>query len=326
MTKIVLLTSFMLFLFSPGVFGQACADPTFVTEFVESLSGNYRVSDEISGCVEIELNQETNFFASAVQGEPGGEGTIAQFIITNSDNTEVGRVTVNSDGSSNNFFFVNPGTFTITGRFLGGIGTFQLNVYTTLGPAFTDGFRFASQEVSVQQALPVTWIKPLTYAPFGNEVQLNWSVTDQVDVAGYELERDSGNGFTTVASISYQPGEGEINYFARQPQMTEGVYYRVKQLDYAGTFDYTNVVFVPGSASVLALSAFPNPAKDFVRMTVPQEVREIQLLSSTGQVMGNYTADQARTGIDLSKLVSGLYFLRSRDGNSSVPQRLVVRR
>ncbi len=280
------------------------------------------VGEAIRYCIDNENNPSNVGTIEVVPSTIMGEGTIGTITVTALNQSNVNEVTVIAveDGNTGpnsaqiyqrtNEIFFQPSA----------AGTFV--VRTTNG---VNGVQSATITVEAQN-LPVTWTKPLTYSPQGNDIKLGWSVVDQIDVAGYELERDNGEGFFPVASIPYAAGEGEVNYFALQPWTTEGAYYRVKQLDYAGTYDYTNIVFVPGSKASIALSAFPNPARDFVQVAVPEEVAEIQVIATTGQVMGTYTAIQARSGIDLSKLAAGVYFLRSVDESYSVPQRLVVQR
>ncbi|MBB4078220.1 hypothetical protein GGR28_000821 [Lewinella aquimaris] len=185
----------------------------------------------------------------------------------------------------------------------------------------------SSRALTVQGSVaPVTWTKLLTYAAAGDAVELHWSVADQVDVEGYEIQRSTGETFETISSVPYREnGSLEVNYTALLEQSESDAYYRVKQLDYAGTFDYSNVIYVPGQQSKTALAIFPNPARDFVRMAVPERVNTVQLISATGQVIRDYPAAAARDGIDVSDLVSGMYLLRTDDSNFA-PQRLIVQK
>ncbi len=280
------------------------------------------VGDAIRYCIDNENNPSNAGSIRVLPMSIQGEGTIGTLTVTalnQSGVNEVTVITVESGTTGPTFAQIYQRTNEIFFQ-ASAAGTFRVEIFNP-----TNGFQSATVTVEAQN-LPVTWTKPLTYSPQGSDIKLGWSVVDQIDVAGYELERDNGEGFFPVASIPYAAGEGEVNYFALQPWTTKGAYYRVKQLDYAGTYDYTNIVFVPGSTASTVLSAFPNPARDFVQVAVPEGVAEVQVLAATGQVMGTYTAIQARSGIDLSKLAAGVYFLRSMDESYSVPQRLVVQR
>ena len=177
--------------------------------------------------------------------------------------------------------------------------------------------------------LPVNWTKDLTYEPFGENIKLKWSVAEQVDVAGYELERMlEGETFEKVADVAYREnGSLEVEYASVQSWPTRSAYYRVKQLDYAGTYDYSNVVFVEGNdAAVQQFRMFPNPANSTVRMSVPEGIRTVDLISASGQIVRSFTANEVRReGMDVSSVSAGMYLVRPVGENgAATPQRLVV--
>ena len=176
---------------------------------------------------------------------------------------------------------------------------------------------------------PVTWTTPLAARPFGENLQLSFSVADQVDVVGYELERAVGTRpFAKVADIDYvENGSLEVDYSVRTPWVREGSYYRIKQLDYAGTYDYSNVIFVEGNdGAKQRFQMFPNPASDFVRMSLPAEVTSVDLISASGQLLRSAPASEVnRDGLDVRGVSPGLYLVRPVGGDRpSQPQRLVV--
>ncbi|MCP9235446.1 T9SS type A sorting domain-containing protein [Lewinella sp. JB7] len=206
----------------------------------------------------------------------------------------------------------------ITGQ---GLGSVRLD-YGSSSSNFS-----ATATFNVEAAAPVTWTKPLSYAAAGEGVNLSWSVADQVDVDRYEVEVDKGSGFETAATVAYQEvGSREVTYTSLQPATSDGAYYRIKQLDFGGTFDYSNVIYVPGSTDAAALNVYPNPARDFVRVAVPERVETVELVASTGQVVRTYPAAAARDGINVSDLITGMYLLRVAGDASFTPQRLIVRR
>ncbi|PPK86319.1 putative secreted protein (Por secretion system target) [Neolewinella xylanilytica] len=176
---------------------------------------------------------------------------------------------------------------------------------------------------------PVTWTKDLTYKPFGENIQLRWSVAEQVDVAGYELERMfEGESFEKVADVSYREnGSLEVDYSTVVNWPGRSAYFRIKQFDYAGTYDYSNVVFVNGNdGAVQEFRMFPNPASDYVRMSVPEGIHTVDLISASGRVVRSFTANEVRReGMDVSRVSAGMYLVRPVGGDgAATPQRLVV--
>ncbi len=200
-------------------------------------------------------------------------------------------------------------------------GSFRVDFNTLLGS-------FGGR-VQIVGAAPVTWTKDLAYEPYGEQIKLHWSVAEQVDVSGYELERmRADQSFEKVADIPYQEnGSLEVDYDILTPWPVQGTYYRIKQLDYAGTYDYSNVVFVEGNdAAVQEFDIFPNPASTTVRMSVPEGIRTVDLISASGQVVKTFTANEVRReGMDVSSVSAGMYLVRPvGDNGAAKPQRLVV--
>ena len=206
-------------------------------------------------------------------------------------------------------------------------GTFDVTTTVQTGNSAPRSNTITVQIVASSVA-PVTWTSDLTYTPFGENIRFNWSVADQVDVSGYELERMYANGaFTKVSDIAYQEnGSLEVNYSVETPWPGQGAYYRVKQLDYAGTYDYSNVVFVEANDGLQqAFGMFPNPASDWVRLSLPANVKTVDLISASGQTIRSLTADEARRGLDVSGVNAGMYLVRPvLDDGPATPHRLMV--
>ncbi|WP_170067737.1 T9SS type A sorting domain-containing protein [Neolewinella xylanilytica] len=168
----------------------------------------------------------------------------------------------------------------------------------------------------------------MSYEPFGENVKFNWSVAEQVDVAGYELERMfEGESFEKVADVAYREnGSLEVDYSTVVNWPGRSAYFRVKQLDYAGTYDYSNVVFVDGNdGAVQEFRMFPNPASEYVRMSVPEGIHTVDLISASGRLVRSFTANEVRReGMDVSRVTAGMYLVRTVGEGAASPQRLVV--
>lgn len=110
-------------------------------------------------------------------------------------------------------------------------------------------------------ALPVHFLS-FTSQRNNNDVNLNWTIADEIGMKGYEVERSSNNG--SYASVAYVPAlnnnknQGysvtDKNAFASSATLQ----YRIKQIDGDGSVKYSKVLQVK-SGSAINDVVFANP-------------------------------------------------------------------
>ena len=157
---------------------------------------------------------------------------------------------------------------------------------------------------------PVTWTRPLTHAPAGPDLELSWGVAEQVDVAGYTLERQNGADWEALQDVAYvESGAAEVVYTTRTPRPAGDAYYRIRQTDFDGSSSLSNVVHVPATEAT-ALRVFPNPATGQANFTLPPAATFLTLTDATGRQVRNLAGAQlGDRRIDLGGLPAGLYTL-----------------
>ncbi len=96
------------------------------------------------------------------------------------------------------------------------------------------------------------------------EIILSWSTATELNNQGFEIERSEDN--VSFNKIGFVPGLGpttepkSYNYLD-QPASSGTFYYRLKQVDYDGSFEYSEVVEVELEElnSYLLEQNYPNP-------------------------------------------------------------------
>jgi len=173
-----------------------------------------------------------------------------------------------------------------------------------------------------------------------SEVELLWSTASELNNMGFEIERsiDNQDNFVTVGFVEGKGSSTEINYysFTDRPQVNgvNQLYYRLKQVDFDGTFSYSDVVnlsYDVPAAFVLSQN-YPNPFNPSTRINyfVPQESfvsikvydflgREVITLVNETRVIGSY--EQV---FDASNLPSGTYFYTMIAGNYSATKKMIL--
>jgi hypothetical protein len=175
--------------------------------------------------------------------------------------------------------------------------------------------------------VPVEFISFIASAN-GNEVKLSWSTATELNNQGFEVQRKFGsNDFVTIGSVKGKGTTTSLNNYSYTDKLIDpGKYlYRLKQVDFNGTFEYSNVIEVDvRSVDKFALELnYPNPFNPSTKISWQSPVNGRQVLK-VFDVLGNEIAtlvnEEKEAGyhsIDFngSNLPSGIYFYQLRSGS-----------
>ncbi len=176
-----------------------------------------------------------------------------------------------------------------------------------------------------------TWnggVIPVELATFsasvsGNTVNLQWKTATEVNNSGFSIERKSEG--SEYKEVGFVPGFGSTtepkSYAYTDADLGNGIYtYRLKQIDYNGTYEYSNAVEVtvniPSSFSLE--QNFPNPFNPTTNISysIPEAGNlKLSVFNLLGEevallVSGYSEAGQFEVKFDASDLPSGIYFYR----------------
>ena len=195
--------------------------------------------------------------------------------------------------------------------------------------------------------LPVTFTigsspLPVELTAFTAEAQaqaarLSWSTASEKNSARFEVER-SANGTTfqrlgDVAAAGTSTAGHNYSFLDREAAQTAAlVYYRQKQVDLDGTFNYLPVRTVAFAPTAPAFAVYPNPASARITLDLtrlPAGSYRVTVLDGTGRLVRQMDLSGGVTRTldlaDLAALATGAYLVRltGTAGNSiSLSQRL----
>ena len=175
--------------------------------------------------------------------------------------------------------------------------------------------------VEYQYVIPVELTSFTAAVDFG-VVELSWITATETNNQGFEVQRSAGGEFETIAFVEGHGTTTEIQaYSYTDKSVNVGSYsYRLKQIDFGGTFEYSNIVEVDVPApAVFALDQnYPNPfnpsTKIAFRLAVDSKVslkvfdvlgQEVATLVNTNLGAGGHNVD-----FNASSLNSGVYLYR----------------
>ncbi len=172
------------------------------------------------------------------------------------------------------------------------------------------------------------------------EVQLLWSTASELNNKGFEIERSVNEraNFSTIGFVDGKGSSTEINYysFTDNPQLsgTNQLYYRLKQVDFDGTYSYSDIVNVSYEvpAEFVLDQNYPNPfnPSTSIRYFIPKESfvsikvydflgREVTTLVNETKSTGNY-----ELSFDGTSLPSGTYFYTLISDNYSATKKMII--
>jgi hypothetical protein len=155
-----------------------------------------------------------------------------------------------------------------------------------------------------------------------NAVTLNWTTATELNNQGFDVERNSGNGFEKIGFVAGFGTSTDIHTYSYvDGSVQEGTYtYRLKQVDYDGTFEYSDVVEVDVIApDVFALEQnYPNPFNPSTTINfslaadskVSLTVFDILGQEVANLINGNVAAGSHEINFNASNVNSGVYFYR----------------
>lgn len=176
--------------------------------------------------------------------------------------------------------------------------------------------------IASNNMLPVELLE-FTGKSSGETAILTWRTASEYNNREFKLERSLNNSdFETIASINGSENtKQERNYTYSDlgaGHMASTVYYRLVQVDLNGeetTYPIAVVSFNPQEP--VLMSAYPNPAKDFVEVNLTNSVGALLSISDiAGRIIEQQTlAANNNLRINLQGMENGVYFIKVRTEN-----------
>jgi hypothetical protein len=181
---------------------------------------------------------------------------------------------------------------------------------------------FSAVRLSVDDPIPVE-LTSFSASVTGKNVELKWTTATEINNYGFEVERKTISsdfeavGFVTGAGSTTE----ERNYsFAEAGLVNEKYTYRLKQLDFDGTFEYSYEVEADvNSPAVFSLEQnYPNPfnpSTDISFSLAEAGFVKLIIYNLLGQEVTTLLNENREAGIhtvtfDASSLTSGAYFYK----------------
>ncbi len=159
---------------------------------------------------------------------------------------------------------------------------------------------------------------------------LTWNTASEINNHGFEVQRslDARNfkviGFAEGAGTTLEAQSYE--FIDRDVRSGAIYYYRLKQLDFDGKYEFSDVNYLRFSdfkSDVSDVSVYPNPVNDY--LTIANGIGQVTIYNGIGKLFRSFQVVDELTDIDVSDLPKGHYFIRIHTPNNQLVTKRFVK-
>ena len=170
----------------------------------------------------------------------------------------------------------------------------------------------------------------------GNEVILNWITATEINNAGFEVQRKTTGGYESIGFVEGKGTTTEVqNYLFRDNDLLSGSYtYRLKQIDYDGSFAYSDEVEIDiDQPSVFHLGQnYPNPfnPSTTIKYSIPADgIVTMKVYDILGKEVCTLVNEYQQAGtfdvvFEGSNLASGVYYYQLKTSDMTATKKLML--
>ncbi|MFC2102829.1 T9SS type A sorting domain-containing protein [Bacteroidota bacterium] len=190
----------------------------------------------------------------------------------------------------------------------------------------------------------ITWnglipveLTSFTAAAVGNSAELKWTTATELNNSGFEvLKSVSDSKWENIGFVQGNGTTAETKYYSFvDNNLAPGSYsYKLKQVDYDGSFEYSDVVNVDiGNPVQFELSQnYPNPfnPNTTINFAIPEAAEvTIKVFNTLGEEVATLVNKNMETGnhtvnFDASGLNSGMYFYKIEAGSFTQVKKMTL--
>lgn len=157
-----------------------------------------------------------------------------------------------------------------------------------------------------------------------DNVDLTWTTAMEKNNDFFTIEKSKdGKDWEKLKDVKSLAIDGNswaplTYYFVDNNPYVGQNYYRLKQTDFDGKFEYSGTRVVAFLERENSIRLFPNPSNDLVQITGLDNIKSMQLINAQGQIIEQIKVNTATYAqdLDLSNKPAGVYYLKLINTNN----------
>ncbi|MFA9214710.1 MAG: S8 family peptidase [Candidatus Methylacidiphilales bacterium] len=194
--------------------------------------------------------------------------------------------------------------------------------------------------VTLTATLPVKWLS-FTGKNVNNDVQLDWQTAQEINNKCYEIERSTDNqNFTTIGIVNGRTNANTVSKYSyldylnnldKTTELTDNIYYRLKQIDLDGQYHYSKTIILK-APFLASMSVYPNPFNESLWLKVNSnqlnQTFSVQIFDLLGREVYNkfFTNDSKQFDYEISEVKTlnlGIYILKFSYNNKTIVYKII---
>ena len=170
--------------------------------------------------------------------------------------------------------------------------------------------------------VPVSWLdfKGETNRTFN---QLVWQTASEVNNDFFEIEYSSnGQDYDRIGTVGGNGNSDQVSEYSFEDHLNlnSKAYYRIKQVDYDGSFSYSKVIQLRREIKSEDVLVYPNPAKNELFVLADLSTSKIRIFNTVGKEMIAPISlySNANAAINIEELEIGIYYIEVYSDHGSV--------
>ncbi|TAE13926.1 MAG: BspA family leucine-rich repeat surface protein [Bacteroidetes bacterium] len=155
------------------------------------------------------------------------------------------------------------------------------------------------------------------------EVKLEWATASEINNKGFEVEMsEDGLAYQKIAFVEGKGNSLTSNIYQLTTIQPQDAYYRLRQIDFDGTFSYSPIVFVEGLVGKVIV--YPNPNNGTFNISVGKDALDLpaRLLNAVSKEVWQ----GVQTEVVTTNLPTGVYFLHTTVAGKTNITKVVITR
>jgi Secretion system C-terminal sorting domain len=238
-----------------------------------------------------------------------------------------------------NVSIANPITITPTTPFNSGPQTYPSQIDAFNKKIFVAVSIIGKSYLVYSEIFPCVSLAPVKLSYFSaaatkNGAMLNWTTQAEQNNVGFEVEKEINGVYKSIGFIPSKALNGnsnsEINYAYNDVFASSGetIYYRLKQKDFDGQFEYSDIRKVISNKDDIKVVIFPNPTfnhKSTILIPSSFGKTDIKIYTADGKLCQTFNS-KIEKRISLENLKAGYYIIKIVDTKTGIgySERLIV--